>query len=132
MIIGLDDFIKQYADEVLAAASQSILDAMVADAPVDTGELRDSSYGPVDVGDLAVIVGFDAPQSDWTDQGTIPHPIYPVNASRLRFFWENGPNGPDVYSFTEVFHPGQEGTGWFSDKVDAWDDWVQSTIEELS
>lgn len=132
MITGLDDFVRDYAQQVLDLASQNILDEMIEDAPVETGELRDSAYGPTSTGDLTNVVGFLAPQADWTDQGAQPHPIYPVNARRLRFFWENGPNGPDVYNFEQVFHPGQVGTGWFSDKVENWDDYIAQAVGTLT
>lgn len=129
MITGLDDFVLQLGKQILDAAAQAILDDMVRDAPVDTGELRDSAYGPTDIGDLAVVVGFTAPQADFTDLGTSPHPILPVNAAYLRFYWEDGPNGSGVYTFDQVFHPGNEGTSWFSDKVDLWDTYVDEAAD---
>jgi hypothetical protein len=132
VITGLDDYVRELAQQILDAASQDILDDMVADAPVESGELQESAYGPTNVGDLTNVVGFAAPQSDWTDKGAQPHPIVPVNAPFLRFFWDNGPRGAGVYSFLEVFHPGQVGTGWFSDKVLVWDDYVQQAAEALT
>lgn len=131
MITGLDEFVKDLAQQILDSAAQAILDDMIEDAPVETGELRDSAYGPTDVGVLTVVVGFSAPQADFTDQGAQPHPIFPVNARHLRFFWENGPNGPNVYNFEEVFHPGQAATLWFSDKVEDWDAYVGTAAEDV-
>lgn len=129
MITGLDDFVRELGQQILETAARAVLDDMVEDAPVDTGELRDSAYGPNDVGDLAVVVGFTAPQADYTDQGVSPHPILPVNARFLRFFWEDGPNGSGIYTFDQVFHPGHTGSNWFTEKVDAWDVYVDEAAE---
>jgi hypothetical protein len=128
VIVGLDTFIREYAESILEDASRTLLEDLVEDAPVDTGELRDSAYGP-DIDELTARIGFTAPQADYTDLGTPPHQIVPVYASALRFFWENGPRGADWYTYAEVNHPGQEGTGWFSDRIEEWDTYVQEAIE---
>lgn len=128
-IDGLDDDIRAYAQEVLELAANALLDDLVADAPFDTGELVQSAFGPeIDPDNLTATIGFMAPQADWTNEGVAPHDIYPVNAPALTFFWENGPDGPGVYSFQHVSHPGQEATGWFDDAVDRWDDYVEDAV----
>lgn len=38
--------------------------------------------------------------------GTKPHPIDPHGDYPLRFFWERGPNGPGIYYYMHVEHPG--------------------------
>jgi hypothetical protein len=107
---------------------------MRSKAPVKTGELLTSGYGPIlDVGGndgiYAAKVGFDAPQADYTDLGTQPHLIVPSTQRRLRFFWPGGPEGPGYYSFSHVNHPGYDPPGhWFSDIVDRWEDYVQSVV----
>lgn len=122
-ITGLEDDIQELAVQVLTDAAETLLDALKDSAPVGTGELRESAYGPIiNEADLSAVIGFDAPQSDWTDQGTAPHPI--DGNPLLRFFWSDGPHGADNYVFERVNHPGQTGTGWFSNEVDDWEIYV--------
>lgn len=132
MITGLVEIVQELAVVILDDAAQNLLDQLTADAPEATGELKASAYGPTDVGEYSRVIGFSAPQADYTDLGTAPHEIFPLRARALRFFWDNGPNGPDVYTFNQVFHPGQTGTGWFTDTVDTWEDFVQQAIEETA
>jgi len=40
--------------------------------------------------------------------GSKPHPIVARRARALRFFWEHGPRGPDVYYYKSVWHPGTD------------------------
>lgn len=39
-------------------------------------------------------------------QGTRPHDIYPRGPWPLRFYWVRGPNGPGIYFYYHVRHPG--------------------------
>jgi hypothetical protein len=127
-ITGLDDDIRDFALGVLQDASQALLDDLTDLAPVDTGELVDSAYGPeIDAQGLSATIGFDAPQADWTDQGTPPHGE--DGNPTMTFFWQDGPNGSGVYTFQHVNHPGQEATHWFSDKVEEWDNYVQDAAQ---
>lgn len=124
-ITGLEDDIRAEAERILEDAAQAVADDLFAACPVDTGELLASAYGPeVDESGLSAVVGFDAPQAEWTNDGVLPHDIDAVNADRMSFYWPNGPNGPGQYFFTHVDHPGQEGTHWFDDVIDRWDDYV--------
>ena len=38
--------------------------------------------------------------------GTRKHPIYPHGDYPLRFFWPRGPEGPKIYYYMHVNHPG--------------------------
>lgn len=126
-ITGLEDELREEALRILTEAAEAVAVDLIEAAPVDTGELVASAYGPeIDEVELTATVGFDAPQADYTNEGVLPHGIDAVNADKMVFFWENGPNGPGVYFFEHVDHPGQEGTHWFDDIVDAWDDYVES------
>lgn len=125
MGLGLEDIVRDYGREIGTYAAQQMLENAADDAPVKTGELAASGYGPeiIDVGNRFIYrIGFSAEQAEWTDQGTAPHTILPVRAEHLRFFWEDGPNGPGVYTLDQVSHPGSEGTGWFSQNTteEAW------------
>lgn len=129
-ITGLEDDILALAQDIVESASQAMLDDLVDLAPVDTGELQDSAYGPEIEGDgLSATIGFDAPQADWTDQGVGPHGI--DGNPTMTFFWPDGPNGPGVYSYEHVNHPGQAGTHWFSDKIEEWDSYVQDAADNV-
>lgn len=129
-IEGLEEFVQELAVDILTDASEAFLEELRERSPYATGELRDSAYGPdVDERELTAIIGFEAPQADYTDLGTPPHPIFPSNASALRFFWEDGPDGPGMYTFDSVNHPGQAATGWFTDSLEEWDDFVQSAAD---
>lgn len=111
----------EVADDVLASARD--------DAPVSppsptndhSGQLRDSlEVVDFDEGDgvftFAVVSDLDYAQFT-DDVDTSPHEIVAVNARFLRFWWENGPGGPDIYYFTSVQHPGTHGQHWFGDKM---------------
>lgn len=126
-ITGLDDFLHEYARDVVETAAEALLEDLKDRAPFDTGELVDSAYGPF-FDDLTATLGFSAPQAEYTDQGTEPHEIYPSNAKALQFYWPNGPNGPGLYTFDHVNHPGQDGTGWFTESVADWDTYVQEAV----
>jgi hypothetical protein len=127
MITGLDQFVRDFALNVLQSAAVGMLDDVRDAAPIDSGELIGTRYGPtLDPGNMTATIGFSAPQADYTDKGTVPHGISPRFASALRFFWPNGPAGPGTYVFDHVSHPGQSGTGWFTDTIeDGWESHVQ-------
>lgn len=52
--------------------------------------------------------GRDAPYGLFVHEGTQPHGIVAVNADALRFFWPDGGNGPGIYFFASVNHPGTQ------------------------
>lgn len=53
------------------------------------------------------------------DVDTQPHLIFAVFAKSLRFWWEDGPDGPGIYNYKWVRHPGTHGQHWFADKNEA-------------
>lgn len=127
-ITGLDDDVRLLAQQIFADAAEAIMVDLIEIAPVDTGELQDSAYGPeIDSDGLSAVVGFSAPQADWTDEGVAPHDEY--GNPLMTFYWPNGPQGPGVYSYEHVNHPGQAGTHWFSDKIEDWDQYVQDAAD---
>lgn len=129
-ITGLEDDVIKIAQEIMFEAAQAVMDELLTLVPVDTGELRDSAYGPeFDATGLSAVVGFEAPQSDWTDEGVAPHGI--DGNPTMTFYWPDGPNGPGVYTYEHVNHPGQAGTHWFTDVIEAWDDYVQEAADSV-
>lgn len=75
------------------------------------GQLRDSIVKRVVVdsdGGPAVLVGSEDPVALWVHEGTVPHPIRARNAPRLVFYWRKGFNGPGIYRFKQVNHPGTQ------------------------
>lgn len=61
---------------------------------------------------MADAVGFKVhmpqPLGTFIIEGTRPHPISAVNAKALRFFWVRGPQGPGIYFYRSVKHPGTD------------------------
>ena len=81
-------------------------------APVDTGRLR-ASINPeirMDANDVQGVVGSNVVYAPDQEFGTKPHGIWSRKAfGVLAFEWKNGPNGPGVYFFRHVTHPGTKG-----------------------
>ena len=83
-------------------------------APIDTGRLRASIVPTINVlgaGEtLQGIVGTNVVYAPDVEFGTKPHGIFTRKAfGTLAFNWENGPNGPGMYFFRSVTHPGTKG-----------------------
>lgn len=126
-ITGLREMVIEQASAVAQAAAEALLAAAIEAAPEDTGETKASGFMELERSDdtsISYRIGFTTPQATFTNDGTAPHEIRAVNASALRFFWENGPNGAGVYYFQHVNHPGFEGTHWFDDVADRWDEFL--------
>lgn len=112
---GLRRKVEEYGEAVVADAVQRLADEVHAVVPVDTGELRDSRFGPDQVGPYRWTFGYTAPQAEWTDQGTQSHWI--EGDPLLVFYW-GPPNGPGKTMFlARVFHPGTLAQRWWSDYV---------------
>lgn len=63
-----------------------------------------------------IMVGFTAPQATFSNDLMPSHFIAPRGQYPLRFYWDNGPNGPGVYHYMHVNHPGNinaESRGWW-------------------
>ncbi len=55
---------------------------------------------------LGFKISMPEPLGTFILSGTRPHTISARNAKSLAFFWEDGPEGPDVYFYLSVRHPG--------------------------
>lgn len=101
--------------------------AAKAQAPRRTGCLQDSIVKRVEETPLGVVVRIVADTQGcsptrisyayWVHEGTEPHAIRAKNASTLAFFWPNGPEGPKVYFFREVHHPGTKANRFLTDQL---------------
>lgn len=76
------------------------------EAPSKTGEFKNSiGYRTQVIGQsIKLEVVMMQPLGDWIIKGTKRHPI--VGNPILRFFWQKGPDGPGIYYFRRVMHPG--------------------------
>lgn len=88
--------------------------------PVKTGTLRDSivkrAVEETSTG-LGIRVVATAKYALFVHEGTTPHVIYAKNSSVLAFNWPNGPNGPGVYFFKQVNHPGTKAVPFLRDAL---------------
>jgi len=94
-------------------------------APEDTGKFKQGiAYRTDDRGDTTTITfyvkGEHAFLLPFLTQGTKPHTITPKGEGYpLRFFWERGPEGPGVYYYYSVQHPGTLPNPFVSLAIDA-------------
>lgn len=58
---------------------------------------------------FSVSVVAQAPYAAAVHQGAKPHVIEASQGKTLAFNWPNGPNGPGMYFFKRVNHPGNKG-----------------------
>lgn len=93
-------------------------DALKARAPKRSGKFaRGLVYRTYDRGDYGWVRVYSTGEHrhllKWIVGGTRPHPIPKGGSAEqlakgypLRFYWEKGPNGPGIYHFWSVRHPG--------------------------
>jgi hypothetical protein len=101
-------------------------DAARRQQPRRTGCLQDSTVKRFEVanGELQIRVISDTTScsptrtsySLFVHEGTEAHVIQAI-FSVLAFMWANGPNGPGMYYFTWVFHPGTQPNRFFTDNL---------------
>lgn len=58
------------------------------------------------------------PQGTWVSKGTKAHIIEARKRPWLVFFWERGPEGPRVYKFKKVNHPGAKPNDYLDRSVE--------------
>ena len=97
-----------------------------AQAPIRTGCLRRSIVKRVEVGATGPVIRVLADTrgcatnpkrigySLFVHEGTQPHVIQ-AHFGSLWFFWPTGPDGPQMYHFQWVFHPGTQPNRFFTD-----------------
>ncbi|HEY4452388.1 MAG TPA: hypothetical protein VGN13_12435 [Solirubrobacteraceae bacterium] len=111
----------------LIARSTIVQAAAKAQAPRKTGCLQDTIVKRVEedaISGFAIrIVSDTTPCSPsrtsysyYVHEGTHPHVIEAKSGS-LGFYWENGPDGPGMYYFKRVQHPGTRANRFLSDNL---------------
>lgn len=108
---GLRRKIVAYRDRLAAEAARDLYDSV--DEPVDTGQLEGTGQ-LIRRGGGRWRIWYSADYASFPDQGTRAHTIRPRNPGGVLVFQVGGRT---VFA-TKVDHPGNEGTGWFSDTVD--------------
>lgn len=122
-VSNLELLLRKYSFEVVDEAADRMVEAMKADVPVRTGELRDSIHrGPVveTGGGCNVQIEADADQALWVDGGTRPHDIIATQDHGMLVFEVDGgitiflgdDNNPG-----EVWHPGTAPNPFFSERM---------------
>jgi len=81
-------------------------------------------------------VGFRAhmaqPLGNFILGGTRPHPISAVRGMALRFFWSEGPQGPGIYFFKSVNHPGTSANPFIARAYRKWRPHGQQALRRIS
>lgn len=117
-----DDLKRRLTDRYAAVHSEAtriVVDALKEAAPVAAeggGALRDSIAATPTAGSTVLVaeVRAAADHASYTNDGTPPHLIQPVNASVLAF----DVGGATVFA-RSVSHPGNVGTHWWDETIAA-------------
>lgn len=81
--------------------------------PFKTGQLFESMK-IWESGSEGLKITFDAPYARTVEMGAAPHTITATGATPLTFWWPRGPNGPGLYHYQSVEHPGYSGRGFLN------------------
>jgi hypothetical protein len=110
--------------EAVGRAAQTMVDNARSKVVVRTGHLRDTIEDPVMIRDDEVAITYKiavtADYAEYVEFDTQEHEIEASNAPLLVFFWENGPNGPGIYKFRKVQHPGTTAQPFFFPTEEEW------------
>lgn len=81
---------------------------VLEEAPEDSGEFKSRIRWRTFIGKDQAGVAVSGPEPLWTfiTEGTRAHPIPAKNVDALKFYWAKGPQGPGIYFFKQVNHPG--------------------------
>lgn len=110
--------------EMIRESSRSLVKALRYYAPQRTGKFaqgihyRTDDRGATATGTIYVR-GEHAFLLPFITEGTRPHPIAAVNTPALRFFWPRGPEGPGIYYYKSVQHPGTMPDPFVAQAIDA-------------
>lgn len=113
------DGMRQRVDEVVPIGEPDYLGR-----PSFGPRLRDTFFRtPTEVrGEvISADIGYSAPQAFYSNNLQPPHIIRSRGRYPLRFWWENGPDGPGEYRFMSVNHPGNVNSrslGWWDKTID--------------
>jgi len=71
------------------------------------------------------------PLGTFIQEGTRPHPIT-AHGKSLRFFWPSGPQGPGIYFFYSVRHPGTNPNPFMARAYRKWRPHGQQALRRIS
>jgi hypothetical protein len=105
------DELRRAKRDEMRALGRTTVDTLQYYAPKDSGKFAEGiKYRTDESGNrttLTLYVGGEhAFLLDIITGGSRDHPIYPRGNYPLRFFWPRGPEGPKVYYYMSVQHPG--------------------------
>lgn len=107
----------QGANDMMRAAADDMVQRLQSAAPFDTGELIQSVYEQQasDGSLISWVIGYTAPQAQWTNDGTTPHAIFPSNPGGV-LHWFDKLTGEDVFA-RYVLNNSITGTHWFDNTI---------------
>jgi hypothetical protein len=119
LVVNAAEVMREALDEVVPVAEPDPLgrggsgirlkDTFVKSEPLTTVNL------------VSIDIGYTAPQAFYSNNLQPPHWIRPRRPGYpLRFWWDNGPQGPGEYRYMQVWHPGTvnaNSLGWFDKSV---------------
>lgn len=129
--------IGRWADRVAELAANDCSIGVSLAAPFKTGELQQSVQEPERVSSApfsSFTIRATAPQAEWTEYGTEPHGIDPVNGTYLKFPNTAGIAGFGEFVFTKhVDHPGNAPMPWFFPYLrENWPLWLRERADEVT
>ncbi len=104
------------------------------EAPSKSGRFRRSiGYRTFDDGkDVGFVVYAKEPLASYIQKGTKRHPIVAKSSKVLRFWWEEGPEGPGIYFFTRVNHPGTKANRFMGRAVRRWKPGARAMLRRVA
>jgi hypothetical protein len=108
----LQERMSRAVGSALHRARQRLETELLQVVPFRTGELFESMKIWVS-GTEGLKISFEAPYARIVEMGAPPHTIQAGSPEHpLTFWWAKGPNGPGLYHYQSVEHPGYSGRGF--------------------
>jgi len=106
----------------------------IDEAPERTGKFKKSiRYKTfVEGNGVGFTVTTKQPLGTFIVRGTKAHVIPARRAPALRFWWDKGPRGPDIYYFKSVNHPGTKPNKFISRAYRRWIPGARSDLRRIS
>lgn len=104
------------------------------EAPKRTGQFADNIRFRtfIEGNSLGFRISSPQPLGKFIVLGTKPHVIAAKNVQFLRFYWEKGPEGPGVYFFRSVNHPGTKPNRFHDRAYRKWRPEAESSLKMIS
>lgn len=146
-VVGYRDIMGRYAKrtevlqqgmrDMVRAEARALLEALRFYAPVKSGKfVRGLGYRTDErPGGTTATFYASGPHAFLLPifvHGSKPHPIVARHAQALRFFWERGPQGPGIYYFRSVQHPGTDPIPFISQALDSREPHFEYNLRNVS